>query len=328
MFNYIDIHIEKNGARLIDFVKDGRNVYAVFDNDEKIKSSELSNISIYCHDCQYQQKIKYRSALKNKIYLCQSCKLKGDRNPFYGKTHSIETKERQSEIKKGKYCGDRNPFYGKTHSEKTKKKLSDINKGKYCGEKNPFYGKTHSEETKKKIVEKGKITNENKTLEEKQKTSLKLKALQEKLKQQDPEKYRQNKRKAAYTSIKSQDHYKRNKLEDKFLNLLKDNNILDFEYSIILGYKQYDFGHKIHRILIEVHGDYWHANPKFYGKDKISINNIQHKNIERDKLKKSFAVNNKKLLLEYWEHDINNFPDKVIQDIKDNIIYNGISLLF
>ena len=51
------------------------------------------------------------------------------------------------ETKKGK----ENPFYGKTHSEESKRKLSGSKKGKYLGENNPNYGRKHSEETRKKI---------------------------------------------------------------------------------------------------------------------------------------------------------------------------------
>ena len=43
-----------------------------------------------------------------------------------GKTHSEETKRRQSEAKKGK----KNPFFGKTHSAKTKQQMVKAHKGK------------------------------------------------------------------------------------------------------------------------------------------------------------------------------------------------------
>jgi len=34
----------------------------------------------------------------------------GERNPMYGKKHTEETKQKQSECKRGKYVGDKNPF--------------------------------------------------------------------------------------------------------------------------------------------------------------------------------------------------------------------------
>lgn len=60
---------------------------------------------------------------------------------------SEETKQKQSKLRQGEL----NPFYGKHHSEETRNKLSEAAKLRYQGENNPFYGKCHSEETKQKI---------------------------------------------------------------------------------------------------------------------------------------------------------------------------------
>ena len=67
----------------------------------------------------------------------------GDKNPFYGKKHSSETRKILSNAKSGK----NNPFYGKSLSEDHKKKISET----ISGEKNHFYGKSHSNETRKKM---------------------------------------------------------------------------------------------------------------------------------------------------------------------------------
>jgi hypothetical protein len=74
----------------------------------------------------------------------------GEKNGMYGKTHTVETRQKISEMHKGNtYCK------GKTLSEETKKKISENAKLK-IGDKNPFFGKHHSEETKQKIYEKNK----------------------------------------------------------------------------------------------------------------------------------------------------------------------------
>ncbi len=67
----------------------------------------------------------------------------GDKNPFYGKKHSSETRKKLSDAS----SGEKNYFYGKSLSEDHKKKLSESKKG----EKHYLYGKHHSEETRKKI---------------------------------------------------------------------------------------------------------------------------------------------------------------------------------
>lgn len=63
---------------------------------------------------------------------------KGEKNHFFGKHHTEESKKKMSKAKKGKHL-----------SEEHKKKLSENMKG----EKNHNYGKQLSEETKKKMSE-------------------------------------------------------------------------------------------------------------------------------------------------------------------------------
>lgn len=99
-----------------------------------------------------------------------------------------------SEAKKGKLIGEKNPFYGKTHSEETRRKISKSLKGvkhseesrrkmseSRSGEKNIMFGKHHSEETRRKIRKslKGKIPpNKGKQMSEEQKKKLSKTVLQ------------------------------------------------------------------------------------------------------------------------------------------------------
>lgn len=50
-------------------------------------------------------------------------------------------------------CGEDNPFYGKKHSVETKNKISKANKERFSKENNPMFGKHHTEETRKKMSE-------------------------------------------------------------------------------------------------------------------------------------------------------------------------------
>jgi hypothetical protein len=61
--------------------------------------------------------------------------------------------------------GENNPFYGKKHTEETKEKIRLSAIGRYCKEDHPFYGKTHSEEARKKIS----LTHKGKTISEEHK---------------------------------------------------------------------------------------------------------------------------------------------------------------
>lgn len=73
----------------------------------------------------------------------------GEKNPFYGKNHSEETKTILSSLASER-IGEKNPFYGKSHSEETRAMISSL-ASERVGEKNSFYGKKHSEESLMKM---------------------------------------------------------------------------------------------------------------------------------------------------------------------------------
>lgn len=66
----------------------------------------------------------------------RSLHMKGEKNPFFKKQHSIETREKLSVMRRGKKL-----------SAETREKMSEAQKGG----KNHFFGKQHSDETKDKI---------------------------------------------------------------------------------------------------------------------------------------------------------------------------------
>ena len=61
--------------------------------------------------------------------------------------------KKQHQLMSKMFSGEGNPFYGKHHSEESKQKISESRKGKCSGESHPFYGQHHSEESKQKISE-------------------------------------------------------------------------------------------------------------------------------------------------------------------------------
>jgi hypothetical protein len=80
---------------------------------------------------------------------------KGEKNPFFGKKHSEETRKLLSETHIGLQAGEKNPMYGRTHTEEVKQQSRDRNKLN-CELKGggTFLGKNHSEESKKLMSEK------------------------------------------------------------------------------------------------------------------------------------------------------------------------------
>jgi len=67
-----------------------------------------------------------------------------------GYKHIQESKDKRSLSLKGKYTGTDSLLYGRTHTEQTKELMSSMRKGQY----NYFYGKTHTDETKELMKQK------------------------------------------------------------------------------------------------------------------------------------------------------------------------------
>jgi very-short-patch-repair endonuclease len=80
------------------------------------------------------------------------------------------------------------------------------------------------------------------------------------------------------------------------------------------SYRKFDFYLPQHNLLIEVDGDYWHGNPKFYNK----FNEIQIYTKENDKFKNELVKTSNISLLRIWGSDIigENFNLKVLIDEK------------
>ena len=81
-------------------------------------------------------------------------------------------------------------------------------------------------------------------------------------------------------------------------------------------------------LILEINGDYWHANPiKYKAKDAISYPNRNVKIAEdiwkRDAIKKSVAENKGYKVLYIWESDINNKSEEQLEEYIYNIILNA-----
>lgn len=103
--------------------------------------------------------------------------------------------------------------------------------------------------------------------------------------------------------------YRKTSIEKKVESYLKEINI-DFKYNFILNnLYQFDFFIKDMNLIIETHGDYWHANPLYYSDNddtKKKLNETQRYKINLDNLKLAYITENKYKLLSIWETDIKN----------------------
>lgn len=116
------------------------------------------------------------------------------------------------------------------------------------------------------------------------------------------------------------------KVEGKIKDCLDDNNI-QYEQQKYVNGRSYDFYIVNTNILIEVNGDYWHANPKFYNYgDEINYSGgkcLVNEIWGRDKLKKENAEKYGYVIIYLWEWDINEcLKNKTINEfLLSNLVY-------
>ncbi len=99
-------------------------------------------------------------------------------------------------------------------------------------------------------------------------------------------------------------------------NFLVQNKI-QFKHQYKLGYWCFDFFIPNNK-LIEVDGDYWHANPLFFSE----LNHTQLKNVKNDKRKTEYARSRGYILTRFWENDIVNSFENVKKQILE-VANNG-----
>lgn len=317
-------HIYINELKLIKKYKEGCKTKYLLDNNNIISTKDIKIVETECPDCKIKRRIsKLHHYNLVKATVCDKCRSVGDRNPFYGKTHTSDFIKKRSIAMMGKYSGDKNPMYGKTvfsrwvelYGEKRAQELEQNKNYKVSlatsGDKNPFYGKTHTKESIDIIVSKNKTWRDNLTEEEKKIISNNISLAQKACEARDPELYRRQKQKAAGISAQQSHRYKINSIE-KIVQIMLEKSGLDFEYSVIMGFFQFDFGNKKNRILLEVQGDYWHGNPEIYQ----NFNSIQIANKQKDIIKKEFAEKHGFKLFYIWENEIKNNDFSVIQEMQ------------
>lgn len=118
-------------------------------------------------------------------------------------------------------------------------------------------------------------------------------------------------------------------LNFRIRHILENSNLI-YEDEFRINYKVnkkskwkfYDF--KIGNFLLEVNGDYWHANPKKYRKEhifKFPKRELKAFEVwELDKYKKQIAESNGYKVIYIWESEINKMNDgEILQYIKNQI---------
>lgn len=201
-------------------------------------------------------------------------------------------------------------IFGDMNSEKRVKAISDARKAKFnSGEYN--YIKDAIQESRKD-PELGKKISEG----VKGKPKLKPEGFGIGRKHSDKTKEKMS-NSAIKRILKDPKTYHTSELEEKFKIILE---VLDIKYQ------HFFFASKINKIygfyipeyntLIEVDGNFYHCNPKFY---HSSICKTQEINIKNDQEKNKWAKENGYKLLRFWEDDINNNIKQVKQTLLEHL---------
>jgi G:T-mismatch repair DNA endonuclease (very short patch repair protein) len=313
--------IKINGVLLMDSkIVKGKRIF-LLENSTVLTSKEVNRktkIFIKCSLSGLWIKRTYSERfLSKKQYVCPKSSVSAERNGMYGKHMSEKNKEIISKNSKGNkfrlgkkftkeqrdkrskiLFGSGNSFYGKKHSEETIKRISKSKIGKGLGKENPFYGKKHSEDAIRKIKEKGDLwRSKNKDL------------------------FIESCKNGAYKSMIVQSGFeKKSSCETKVEEELIKRN-LSYKYNKVYD-KRYQYDFTINEnILIEVQGNFWHANPKYYGDGLKPLNDIQKEKTKRDKEKYNWAITNGFSIYYIWEDEIKEKNFSVLDSISDNDIY-------
>jgi very-short-patch-repair endonuclease len=115
----------------------------------------------------------------------------------------------------------------------------------------------------------------------------------------------------------------KSKLEDVIKNVLIINFLMveekDFypQYYVREIKSLYDFKISGKKLLIEVDGDFWHCNPNSnFAEPKYAS---QISNLKQDEIKNKWCIDNGYKLLRFWETDIKNNLDDIIEILKKEL---------
>lgn len=127
---------------------------------------------------------------------------------------------------------------------------------------------------------------------------------------------------ASLKRMKSEDRLN-SKIQLKTNDLL-DKNHIKYEREFFVDYYSVDNYLSEYNLMIEVMGNYWHANPQRYNSEKYLMNEKQKDWISNDKRKQSYVLNHYGINILYlWETDINNDVNKCEKLILEYIKKNG-----
>jgi very-short-patch-repair endonuclease len=128
------------------------------------------------------------------------------------------------------------------------------------------------------------------------------KAMAQAKRQANPEAAKAKKKKKLQAKAKKMAN-KMTEPERVFANMMKELKI-EVELQKVIGKKIFDFYIPSKNMIVEVDGDYWHANPMLY--EQKDLNKTQLRNQRNDKYKETLAKGHGFKFERVWEYDLKN----------------------
>lgn len=273
--------------------------------EKKKKLNNLPGDYVYCNFC--KKPFMFLSSahiLKCSNYTCslKEYKQKYGENSIYSEKYRLQQKIKSKEV---------------LNKEYVKEKLSIANK-KYCA--------THREQV---LIRTEKMRNSPKRIEGIKRNFANMP-------------FEQHQRR----SIASKESWKKNEVRNKRLKSIREsdkaktarkNNIqiclrkaqpfiskparqlfeflkeqkLDVHLEFLFGFYHLDIAMPDIKLCIEVDGDWWHGNSKFY----LVLNASQKKRQENDRRKETYLRNKGWTILRYWQSELLQGFEKVLEDV-------------
>ncbi len=236
-------------------------------------------VTVACDKCGSEWTTEYANYIRKKgqFDLCQSCKNRGGICGMKDKKHSEETKKKFSESR----VGEKNEFYGKKHSAATKKYLSDLFTGRKSYLITDNYRQRQSQIMKSYW---SSLSDEEKTARlANYDYSKMLKGLL----------FNGGKYSKLHTVVKQD---------------MLSVGLTSFVSEYQIGSYVVDEFCKQSKTVIEINGDYWHANPSkyegtdvvYFPKKSVLAREIWDRDNQRIKVIEALGLR----VIVLWEHDI------------------------
>jgi very-short-patch-repair endonuclease len=228
--------------------------------------------------------------------------MEGDNNPFYGKSHSEESKNKMSTYRKesGASSGEKNPMFGKEHSVKSKVEMSEKSKNFHKdnpdfqrGTNNHMFGKSQTNESN---IKRSKSLKEYNSKFEKRPYNLTEEGLN---------RIREGRAKAIANQKSSMTD-----IEVIMIGILDDIGV-NYEFQHAFKYFCADFFLQDYNCVVWCDGDYWHGNV-----DTGTITDRQKTQIRLDKSHNGYLNKRGIKYLRFWGSDIK----KNINTVKEEIL--------